>query len=67
MPEPYSQEKAMTNRNSKTHALVDANSWRPKSGRRNPATNAYARRKRAQAKAIIRQSKIREALAKGNA
>lgn len=57
----------MTNRNSKTHALVDANSWRPKSGRRNPSSSAYARRKRAQAAGVVRQSKIREALAKGNA
>ncbi|MFT7184254.1 MAG: hypothetical protein ACI9QC_000592 [Oceanicoccus sp.] len=67
MPEPNSQDQDMTNRNSKTHALVDANSWRPKSGRRNPATSAYARRKRAHAAGEVRQNKIREALAKGNA
>jgi len=57
----------MTNRQSKTHALVDANSWRPKSGRRNPASGKYARRVRARAASAARQEKTREALAKGNA
>lgn len=57
----------MTNRNSKTHALVDANSWRPKSGRRNPASGAFARRQRARAASATRQEKMRAAFAKGNA
>lgn len=38
----------MTNRNSKTHALVDANAWRPKSGRRGHS-GAAKRRQRARA------------------
>lgn len=57
----------MTNRQSKTHALVDANSWRPKSGRRNPASGKYARRQRARVASTARQEKMRSALAKGNA
>ncbi len=56
----------MTNRNSKTHALVDANSWRPKSGRRNPACGANKRRIRAREASALRHEKIKTALAKGN-
>lgn len=44
----------MTNRNSKTHALVDANAWRPKSGRRGHG-GAAIRRRRARVAAEKRQ------------
>jgi len=52
----------MTNRNSKTHALVDANQMRPKA-------KMWKRRNKANAKgrSIARHTAMRDALAKGNA